>query len=142
MRKSLGTRILATVLACVLACIGLAACEDISYQQPGNTGAQTSGMTVQVERGDKQLDIKRPSPGAKKPSKIAKDSWTVLVYLCGSDLESNNGAATKDLAEMVNGAASNQINFVVETGGAKRWSARGISNNKIGRYVVQGNSLV
>lgn len=141
MRKPFGTRILAAVLACALACVGLAACEDISYQQTGDT-TQTSGMTVQVARGDKQLDIKRPNPGAKKPSKIAKNSWTVLVYLCGSDLESNNGAATKDLTEMVRGAASDQVNFVIETGGAKRWSASGISNSKIGRYEVQGNSLV
>ena len=145
MRTRLGTRILSAALACVLACAGLAACADIYGYDEATGGASTSsttGMTVQVERGDKALDIKRPTPGAKKPAKLDKNGWTVFVYLCGSDLESQSGAATKDLAEMVGAAGSENISFVVETGGAKKWATKGISNTKLGRYLVQNGAIM
>lgn len=145
MRSRLGTRILSAALACMLACAGLAACADIyGYDETtgGAAAVDTTGLTVQVERGDKTLDIRRPTPSAKKPAKLDKDSWTVFVYLCGSDLESNGGAATKDLAEMVGGAGSDNISFVVETGGAKQWATRGISTSKLGRYLVQNGAIM
>lgn len=143
MRSRLGTRIFSAILACALAVAGLAACTDMyGYTDTGTSQSDSVGMTVQVERGSKQLDINRPKPGAKAPSKLAKDSWTVLVYLCGSDLESQNGAATKDLAEMVGASGSDNVRFVVQTGGAKQWATRGIDARQLGRYLVQNGSIV
>jgi hypothetical protein len=143
MRSRLGTRIFSAVLACALAITGLAACTDMyGYTNTGTSQSSSVGMTVQVERGSKQLDIKRPKPGAKAPSKLEKGSWTVLVYLCGSDLESQNGAATKDLAEMVGASGNDNVRFIVQTGGAKQWATRGINARQLGRYLVQNGSIV
>ena len=118
-------RILTIFMALVFACTAHAACED-----EGETLSErvASRNAVQVERGTGSLDIKRTTPSGKRPKGIEDDTWTVLIYLCGSDLESDNGAATADLSEMVAGAGSEQVSFIVETGGAKKWQGDVKSN--------------
>ena len=83
------------------------------------------------------------------------DDQTILIYLCGSDLESGgktsssgadaNGAyATGDLQEIL--SVSNQpddVNVVIETGGAKAWASKyGISKDYLTRYHVANKQLV
>ncbi len=53
-------------------------------------------------------------------SKKEKDV-TVLVYQCGSDLESKAKQATTDLLEMYYSAPSDHLSVVVETGGSIMW---------------------
>ena len=49
------------------------------------------------------------------------DNVTVMIYMCGTDLESSNGMATADLSEMVKAKISDDVNVIVETGGCSRW---------------------
>ena len=71
------------------------------------------------------------------------DAWTILIYMCGSDLESDEYLATADIEEIL--SVSNQpddINIVIETGGAKKWSSTySISNDKLSRYYVSNKKL-
>lgn len=47
---------------------------------------------------------------------------TLMVYLCGSNLESNNGAATKDVTEMLRaGYEPERLNIVLMAGGSDKW---------------------
>ena len=58
--------------------------------------------------------------GASFPA--AAKELTVLVYLVGSDLETNGSAASHDLREMVDAQFdAEHLNVVVYTGGAQRW---------------------
>ncbi len=68
-----------------------------------------------------------------------RDKVTVMVYMCGSDLESNSAMATKDLQEMAAADLSDNVNVIVFTGGASRWNNNVISNkvNQVYR-VTQG----
>lgn len=100
-----------------------------------------SGLSVQAQRGTKELDIHRTTPAGPRPASVEKDSWTVFVYLCGSDLESKAGAATQDLSEMVGARGSDKVRFIVETGGAKRWRSN-IGGNELRRYVIQDGSIM
>lgn len=51
----------------------------------------------------------------------AKD-MTLMVYLCGSNLESNGGAATRDVAEMLHaGYDPDRMNVVLMAGGSEKW---------------------
>lgn len=77
------------------------------------------------------------------------DAYTILLYLCGSDLESANastsqgGYATRDLKEILSVSCPSNVNFVIETGGSSKWSSTyGISATNIGRYHVNNKSLV
>lgn len=54
----------------------------------------------------------------------SQDVYTILLYVCGSDLESNNSFATTDLKEIVDaGDLPDDVNVVVETGGSQSWSS-------------------
>ena len=59
------------------------------------------------------------SPGlAAAPPK----TWTVMVYMIGSNLESQYGSATKDMLEMEEaGLDPEQVNLLLYTGGARTW---------------------
>lgn len=74
----------------------------------------------------------------------SKDDHTVLIYMCGADLESENQLATGDIQEILK--ISNQpddVNIVIETGGASSWaSTYGISSTYLERYHVENKSLV
>ena len=78
-----------------------------------------------------QLDTSVVSGARKKYTKIAgegKDTVTIMVYMCGADLESQNGMATADLKEMLSADLSDNINLVIYTGGSTYWRARSISS--------------
>ena len=66
--------------------------------------------------------------------------WTIMVYLCGSDLESNGGMATMNLEEMCSAVIPEDVNVLVETGGSSAWSWDGVDTGVLGRYqVIDGN---
>ena len=68
-----------------------------------------------------------------------QDTVTLMVYMCGTDLESRYGMATKDLMEMASAKLSDKVNILVFTGGCKQWKNQAVSNqvNQIFR-VAQG----
>ncbi|MCR5332799.1 MAG: hypothetical protein K6E11_02105 [Bacilli bacterium] len=73
---------------------------------------------------------------------INAKEYTIMIYMCGSNLESDYGEATANIAEMLSvNIDSSKINLIIETGGSERWKNYGISNNKLSRYHVEGNQL-
>lgn len=70
-----------------------------------------------------------------------KGTWTIFVYMCGSDLETNYQSASTDIKEMISGAESDKVNIVIQTGGAAAWNKPCIDANKIGRYVIKNNRM-
>ncbi|MCL2356517.1 MAG: clostripain-related cysteine peptidase [Defluviitaleaceae bacterium] len=57
-----------------------------------------------------------------QPEPPAALAYTVMIYMNGSDLESEFGAATDDLAEMLDsGLDSQNANVLILTGGTNRW---------------------
>ena len=74
----------------------------------------------------------------------SKDDHTVLIYMCGADLESENQLATGDIQEILKVSGQpDDVNIVIETGGAKSWaSTYGISSTYLERYHVANKSLV
>lgn len=70
------------------------------------------------------------------------DTTTLMIYMIGSDLESKYGMATKDLNEILYGYQLNDnLNVVIETGGASTWRNNVISNRTIQRYTITKNGL-
>ena len=71
-----------------------------------------------------------------------KDIYTIMVYMCGTDLESNYGMATNDLNEMLRAKVGDNINLIVETGGCKTWQNSVMSNRTNQRYQITSKGLV
>ena len=66
---------------------------------------------------------------------FAQDSWAVYLYMCGSDLESNNVSATDNLREIQKVVLPDNVKVIIQTGGALKWHTPGISSESLGRYV-------
>lgn len=145
---TLGRRFRHAWLVCaLLASILLCSCMNVNpYATDAVSGESladrvASGTSIKAERGSKTLDIVRKLPGAKEPSGISKDTWTVFVYLCGSDLETRGGAATLDLYEMTQASGNKNVSFVVQTGGARQWQNNTVSAGRLGRYLIRGGKM-
>ena len=71
-----------------------------------------------------------------------KDIVTLMVYLCGTDLESKYAMASKDIQEMCNSTLSDNVNVILYTGGTKTWQNKTISNSKNQIYKVVSGGLI
>lgn len=69
------------------------------------------------------------------------DKVTVMVYMCGTDLESKSGMASADLAEMADADLGKNVNLLVYTGGCRQWKTRGISNSAHQIYALENGGL-
>lgn len=69
------------------------------------------------------------------------ETVTVMVYICGTDLESKSGMATADLEEMANASLSDSVRVIVETGGASYWQNSVIKSGTNQRFRVKQGGL-
>lgn len=138
-------KVLAVLLCAMLAVGCMPGCSgdksDASHGSTTTRAVGASGVTMRAKKGTATLEISRATPGGSKPADVESGTWTVFVYLCGSDLESDQGSATEDLGEMVGASGSENVRFVVETGGAKRWYTDGFDAKKIQRFLIQDGSI-
>ena len=70
------------------------------------------------------------------PAAAARNELTILAYICGSDLESNDGQATEDIAEMLSSGigSSSSVKMLIATGGCTEWQRYGISSRSVQYY--------
>ncbi|MBQ4307534.1 MAG: peptidase C11 [Lachnospiraceae bacterium] len=97
--------------------------------QPGNTGVLNTSVADGAR--DKRTVIRGNG----------EDVVTIMVYMCGADLESQNGMATNDLAEMTKATIGNNVNVIVYTGGAKSWRNSTVSSQTNQIYQVVSGGL-
>ena len=67
--------------------------------------------------------------------------WTVLLYLCGTDLESGGAAATNNLAELQEAALTDNVNYIIQTGGTAVWQNSLISSDRLQRWQMTDGQL-
>lgn len=62
---------------------------------------------------------------------------TVMIYIVGSDLESDNGLGTGDLLEIIeSGVDLSMTNVVVAVGGSTQWHSMGVPAGCVGYYAL------
>lgn len=72
------------------------------------------------------------------PARAEGRELTLMVYMCGSNLESNDGAATRDITEMLrSGYNTDKITVLVMTGGSPYWFG-GFSEKNTTIYELRG----
>ncbi|MDE6454911.1 MAG: peptidase C11, partial [Dysosmobacter sp.] len=96
-------------------------------------GSVSGGWEGQANTG--RLD-ETVAPGAReKYTRLlgdGKDTVTLMVYMCGTDLESRSGMGTADLQEMLAANLGENVNLLVYTGGCSGWR-----NNQVSSAVNQ-----
>ena len=70
-----------------------------------------------------------------------RDEVTVMVYLCGTDLESRSAMATKDLLEMTKAKLGDRVQLLVYTGGCTKWNNNIVSAKVNQIYQVSEGGL-
>lgn len=75
-------------------------------------------------------------------SKEGASSCTVCIYMCGSNLESNYGLAGENITELLKAEIPENVNVVLETGGAWKWNYPGIASDHLQRYVIRNHELI
>ncbi len=116
--------------------------EDDSGEETDDAERSVSGFALSVKGSDGKMNITRAPK--KSTSMGDADTWTIFVYLCGTDLESEDGygAATSDVLQMCQAEASDNVRFVFQTGGTYQWANEMFSADACERYVVQDNDVV
>ena len=81
-----------------------------------------------------------PIPAARAEAR----ELTILVYICGSDLESESGEASTDIREMLSSGIGNSgaVSVLLATGGSSKWSGYGISSRSVQYYRLDGSNPV
>ena len=87
---------------------------QIGSQGTGNWKPSEGKLNTRVAAGSREKYTSILGDG--------KDKITIMVYLCGTDLESKHGMATADLQEMMKADLGSNINLIVYTGGCKKWT--------------------
>lgn len=72
---------------------------------------------------------------------VDAQSFTLMVYICGSDLESKRAYATNSINQILDSKAGNNLQIVIETGGAINWKNATVKNDALYRYEVNNNEL-
>ncbi len=110
------------------------------YQTVTNTGsgwtdasAATPKLNTQVVKGARDKRTKIIGEG--------KDKVTIMVYMCGADLESRSGMATRDLQEMLQAKTGDNVNLIIYTGGSTRWRNNTVSSQVNQVYQIKDGQL-
>ena len=111
------------------------------------TGKAVGTTTITVSSQEKPELTRTVSVEVQE---IAADNWTIMLYMCGADLESGSGLATADIKEIL--AVTGQpddVNILIETGGSRSWSlsssyivgADSIPSDQLGRWYVRNQKI-
>ncbi len=71
-----------------------------------------------------------------------RDEITLMVYLCGTDLESKHKMASMDLQEMINADLSDNVNILAYTGGCKKWQNSAVSSSTNQIWQIKDDGMV
>lgn len=71
-----------------------------------------------------------------------KDEVTLMVYLCGTDLESRSQMATMDLQEMLDADIGENVNLIVYTGGCRQWKNDWMDSSKNQIWQIKNDGMV
>ncbi len=105
-----------------------------------NVGSVSGDWKTTPNTGKLNTSVAAGSRAKYTSIKPGDNKITIMVYMCGTDLESKSGMATSDLNEMTKAKLDN-VNLLVYTGGAKTWKNSVISNSVNQIYKVESGGL-
>ncbi len=164
MKEKMFVKRIAAGIAAIMTAATLCACDDLDeyddYSEEDTSEQTVASRSEEVtealsDRSSESFNgrgskLNLDSNGGVSITRLARDNsasmgdadtWTVFVYMCGSDLESENGLAVDDIEEMANAYTGDNVRFVVQTGGSTRWNGYDISADSLQRFEVTGGGV-
>ena len=126
--------------------------EEAKEQTPEQEEVQEQEQTTEKEQATEKDQATEQDEGQEQgtdqnETRDQECEWNVLLYLCGTDLETNGGCATKSLTDIASTLPQEGVNFLIETGGAKAWDPYDeldfeIANDKLQRWAYGEDGFV
>lgn len=99
---------------------------EVSAKSNGTSGAGDwgKGGTVKTAMGTAQVDPEKSLLSSVNPGRVQDDAeYTLMIYMIGSNLETEAACASQDIVEMANsGVDFSKVNVLVYAGGAQNWA--------------------
>ena len=114
----------------------------------GTASNQSSAAPYFTSSGENNTTALDETVSAKARAKFTEiagnkqDEVTIMVYMCGTDLESQQGMATSDLKEMAAATIGDKINLIVFTGGCRRWRNNVVSSSVNQIYQIKDGKFL
>ena len=107
----------------------------------GNVAQPTASIVGDVLKAARLLGEKAGDDGSGSvPAKRGK--WTVMLYFCGADLETDYGLASGNISEVLGAHIPAGMNVLLETGGAYDWSNRSVDPDRTERYLLRSGAMI
>ena len=140
MKKLFTLLLTLTMLASLFAC---------GADAPSTNTQNDAGLGAAIAASDEQAGVATealaPSEAGRAPRVHplgdGEDTVTIMVYMCGSDLESDGGAATADINEMLYATPSQNVQVILQTGGASEWQNSVVDADTCQRWLASGGEL-
>ncbi|HAG14325.1 MAG TPA: peptidase C11, partial [Ruminococcus sp.] len=146
-----------TIGLLVIAFILLKSCGGNMLSDSGGLGAYSgdTALPYHTEQQTAQQYVAEDNTGASYDNVVAtgsrdkrtqilgggKDTVTMMVYVCGTDLESKSGMASSDMQEIAQASYGDNVNVILYTGGCNQWKISGISNSVNQIYQIKNGKL-
>lgn len=111
---------------------------SVTTPQKETVPKTSNRLSMSVNKSDGKMNVSRPE--VKNTPMGDEGTWTIFIYLCGTDLESGQGSASSDIEQMIAAEGSDQVKFVFQTGGTSAWQNEDIGTEEAERWVVQNGA--
>ena len=131
-----GKRLLIIILS-VLLMVSLMGCgHDVSKDNHSSFSGDGQDWSWQ--------NSSQPTGTAEQTETTNQDSenWTIMIYMIGSDLESDGGEATANLASLLEVSLPKSVRVILYTGGTRMWQNDVIDPDYNQIWSVEDGSLV
>ncbi len=132
-------RLAAMITAFMLVCTCLCGCSALML------AAAVDGMDNARETTEAATEYVTEEPsteGNTAEPEVELSKATVLIYMNGSDLETDDGQATEDISEMLAAAYSEDVNILIQTMGTLYWDEKyDISPYETQRFLVKEDDI-
>ena len=116
----------------------VAVVEETTMDEDGQI--YTTSLAMTVNNADGRLNINRAE--VKNEPMGPPGTWTIFVYLCGTDLESSGqGSASGDVVQMLEATANDNVQFVIQTGGTYEWMNEYFDPSVGERWLIKNQDL-
>lgn len=106
------------------------------------TACQVHQINETVETSQTAQTIQESVPAQAERASADSVKQLLMIYMVGSDLETEAGMASRDIAEIIDsGFDEDNMKVLLCAGGTDYWWTEGISSESIGVYEVTGEGL-
>ena len=136
-----GLAVIIFIIAMILNGGGGSGTPSSSSSSSGSSGSSSSGSYT----NDTAVDTEVASGSREKRTVIKgnnEDTVTLMIYVCGTDLESKYGMASSDMEEIRAASYGSNVNVIVYTGGCKSWKNSGISSSVNQIYQIKDGQYI